>query len=58
VFPSFRPGAYRVYRLRPSSVKLFDECALGGGVFVTARVRKDALAWQRTELYRGGAAVQ
>ena len=41
------------YRLRPTRVKLFDERELGGGVFVSARVRRDGtLAWTLTETYR------
>ena len=44
-------GAYRAYEFRPRRVKLFDELALGGGVFVTARVRDGRLAWERTEVY-------
>jgi uncharacterized protein YhbP (UPF0306 family) len=32
-------SAYRFYRFRPSRMKLFDEAALGAGVFVTATVR-------------------
>jgi uncharacterized protein YhbP (UPF0306 family) len=54
-FPEYRPGelsAYRVYRFRPRRVKLFDEAALGGGVFVTASVRGGRVAWERTEIYR------
>lgn len=46
-------GAYRLYELRPRRVKLFDEQALGGGTFVTARVAADGrLTWERTEVYR------
>lgn len=34
-------------------VKLFDERALGAGMFVTAVVREGGrLAWERTEIYR------
>ena len=55
-FPAYRPEevtAYRIYRFRPSRVKLFDERELGTGVFVTAKVGRDgALAWERTEVYR------
>ncbi len=44
---------YRLYRFRPRRLKLFDERALGGGVFITARVRSDGgVAWERTEIYR------
>lgn len=45
-------SAYRFYRFRPRRVKLFDERALGVGVFVTAAVRGGGrLAWKRTEIY-------
>jgi uncharacterized protein YhbP (UPF0306 family) len=45
-------GAYRFYRFRPRRLKLFDESALGSGVFVTATVRRDGgLNWAKTELY-------
>jgi uncharacterized protein YhbP (UPF0306 family) len=44
--------AYRFYRFRPSRIKLFDERVLGGGVFVTAKVREAGrLEWERTERY-------
>lgn len=46
--------AYRLYVFRPRRVKLFDERALGAGVFVTATVARGRLAWQRTDLYRDG----
>jgi uncharacterized protein YhbP (UPF0306 family) len=43
---------YRLYVFRPRSIKLFDEPALGAGVFVTARVGTDGkLTWERTEIY-------
>jgi uncharacterized protein YhbP (UPF0306 family) len=54
-FPQYRPSelsAYRFYRFRPRRMKLFDETALGGGVFVTASVRSGRVAWVRTEIYR------
>jgi uncharacterized protein YhbP (UPF0306 family) len=54
-FPAYERGelrAYRFYRFRPRRVKLFDEAVLGGGVFVTASVRKGRVAWERTEIYR------
>lgn len=55
-FPEYRPGevsAYRVYRFRARRLKLFDERALGTGVFVTVRVgAKGRVAWERTEIYR------
>ena len=45
-------AAYRLYRLRPREVKLFHERQLGGGTFVTARVRRGGrLEWVRTEEY-------
>ena len=55
-FPAYEHGEhaeFRFYRLRPRRVKLFDETALGGGVFVTATVRGGALAWERTETIVG-----
>jgi len=57
-FPAYEPGelsAYRVYRFRPRRMKVFDEAALGGGVFVTASVRRGRIAWERTEVYRPNA---
>jgi hypothetical protein len=52
-FHDFDPkdfGAYRLYRFRPRRMKLFDERALGGGIFVTARVRGGgAVEWAGTE---------
>jgi uncharacterized protein YhbP (UPF0306 family) len=43
---------YRYYRLRPRSLKLFDEHEFGGGTFVTARVRPSGrLSWERTEFF-------
>ena len=48
-------AAYRVYRFRPRRVKLFDERALGAGVFVTAKIEDGKLAWEQTEVYSGGA---
>ena len=44
--------AYRLYELRARTLKLFDEEALGGGTFVTARVRGGRLEWVRTDVYR------
>jgi uncharacterized protein YhbP (UPF0306 family) len=44
-------GAYRFYRFRARRMKLFDEHALGPGVFVVARVGRGALSWERTEIY-------
>jgi uncharacterized protein YhbP (UPF0306 family) len=44
--------AHRFYRFRPRRIKLFDERALGAGVFVTARVDRDGrMTWERTEIY-------
>lgn len=44
--------AYRFYRFRPRTLKLFHERELGGGTFVTAKVARDGrLAWERTESY-------
>jgi uncharacterized protein YhbP (UPF0306 family) len=55
-FPAFGTkdlSRYRFYRFRPRRLKLFDERALGGGVFVTARVGPGgSLSWARTDLYR------
>jgi uncharacterized protein YhbP (UPF0306 family) len=52
-FPEYEDGPYRCYELRPRRIKLFDEDALGAGVFVTARVARDGeIAWQRTDVYR------
>jgi uncharacterized protein YhbP (UPF0306 family) len=52
-FPDYEAGVYRCYELRPRRIKLFDEGALGAGVFVTARVaRHGEVAWQRTDVYR------
>jgi uncharacterized protein YhbP (UPF0306 family) len=54
-FPAYRAteqGAYRFYELRPRRLKLFDERALGSGVFVTARVGRDgSIEWERTDVY-------
>jgi uncharacterized protein len=58
-FPTYRLGdlsAYRFYRFRPRRLKLFDERALGTGVFVTARITAERrLAWSRTEIYHSDA---
>jgi uncharacterized protein YhbP (UPF0306 family) len=46
--------AYRFYRFRARTIKLFHERELGGGTFVTAKVVRDGrLAWVRTESYTG-----
>jgi uncharacterized protein YhbP (UPF0306 family) len=54
-FPEFDAedfADYRFYVLRPRLVKLFDEQALGSGVFVTAKVGAEGrLEWERTEIY-------
>ncbi len=57
-FPGYRESefsAYRFYRFRPRRLKLFDERALGTGVFVTASVTRGRLAWTRTEIYHGNS---
>jgi uncharacterized protein YhbP (UPF0306 family) len=55
-FQRFRAGdlaGYRFYRLRPRSIKLFDEQEFGGGVFVTATVGSGGrVDWKATQLYR------
>jgi uncharacterized protein YhbP (UPF0306 family) len=44
--------AYRFYRFRARTLKLFHERELGGATFVTAKVARDGrLAWDRTETY-------
>jgi uncharacterized protein YhbP (UPF0306 family) len=49
-------GGYRFYMFRARRIKLFDEQALGSGVFVTADVATDgSVTWRRTERVRGGA---
>jgi uncharacterized protein len=57
-FPGYDPGdlaGYRFYRLQTARIKLFDETALGSGVFVTATVGpRGRLVWERTEIYRAG----
>jgi len=46
--------AYRLYRFRPRTLKLFHERDLGGATFVTATVgRGGRLVWKRTEAYVG-----
>ena len=58
-FSTYEPGsfgAYRFYRFRPRTLKLFDERALGPGTFVTARrAAGGRLVWERTEIYRSAA---
>jgi len=56
-FPEYRDAdsaGYRFYRFRPRRVKLFDEHALGSGVFVTARVSRGEVTWEQTEIYPAG----
>ena len=53
-FPGYRGsefGGYGFYRFRPRRLKLFDEDALGSGVFVTASLRDGRPSWVRTEVY-------
>ncbi|MGH2450769.1 MAG: hypothetical protein ACRDGE_05785 [Candidatus Limnocylindria bacterium] len=54
-FREYEPGSLpdlRFYRFRPHRAKLFDERVLGGGVFVTAAVRRGGrLGWVSTEDY-------
>jgi uncharacterized protein YhbP (UPF0306 family) len=51
----FDVSAYRLYLFRPRRLKLFDERALGTGVFVIAKVAGPGrLTWERTEVYRPG----
>jgi hypothetical protein len=54
-FAAYEPDAfpaYRLYRFRPTTLKLFDERALGGGGVVTARCRAGGvLEWERTDVY-------
>jgi hypothetical protein len=58
-FPEYEgpdSGADVLYRLRPRRIKVFDEHALGSGVFVTASVGAGGrVSWQRTEIYRADA---
>lgn len=44
-------ATYRFYRFRPRSLKLFWERELGGATFVTARLARERLIWERTESY-------
>lgn len=58
-FPAYADAdldGYAFYRFEPRRLKVFDEPALGGGVFVTARVRPGGLELVRTGLYRGSSA--
>jgi uncharacterized protein YhbP (UPF0306 family) len=58
-FPDYRQrdlSAYHLYVFRPRRLKIFDECTLGTGVFVTGTVTgKRRLAWERTEIYHSAA---
>lgn len=60
-FPDYRQfdlSPYRLYRFRPRRLKLFDEQALGTGVFVTAKLAgRGRLTWERTEVYRSGGDI-
>lgn len=46
------PASYRFYVFRPRRLKLFDERGFGPGTFVTARLARGALVWERTDVYR------
>jgi uncharacterized protein YhbP (UPF0306 family) len=51
-FRAYEPREhYRFYELVPTSVKLFDEPALGAATFVTAKVARGKLSWERTDVY-------
>jgi uncharacterized protein YhbP (UPF0306 family) len=51
-FDAARLSAYAIYVFRPSRLRLFDERALGGGTFVTARVDRAGTAiWEQTEIF-------
>jgi uncharacterized protein YhbP (UPF0306 family) len=51
-FTSEEFADYRLYVFRPRRIKLFDEPALGAGVFVTAKLGAGGkLTWERTEFY-------
>jgi uncharacterized protein YhbP (UPF0306 family) len=55
-FPEYSDSVgYHFYRFRPRRLKLFDEGVLGAGVFVTARVSRGEVTWERTEIYPAGA---
>jgi uncharacterized protein YhbP (UPF0306 family) len=58
-FPEYEApefGAYHLYRFRPRGINIFDERALGSGVFVTASVgARGRVTWRRTERYRADA---
>lgn len=56
-FPEYRgsdSAGYCFYRFRPRRLKLFDERVLGAGIFVTARVSRGEVTWERTEIYPTG----
>jgi uncharacterized protein YhbP (UPF0306 family) len=50
-------GAYRFYQFRTDRLKVFDEAALGAGVFVTATIHSGQhLVWERTDIASGADA--
>ena len=54
-FPEFAEAElsdYRFYMFKPRRLKLFDEPALGAATFVTARIGRGRLAWEKTQIYR------
>jgi uncharacterized protein len=58
-FPRFHEpdrAAYRFYVFHARRLKLFDERALGTGVFVTANVTGGGLTWARTEVHGASPA--
>ena len=42
--------AYRFYPFRPRRLKLLDDHEFGAGTFVTARVARGELVWERSEI--------
>ena len=53
-FPDFAARDFdglRFYIFQPRRLKLFDERQLGAGTFVTARLARGRLVWERTEIY-------
>jgi uncharacterized protein YhbP (UPF0306 family) len=53
-FPAYERNdlsSYRFYVFRPTRIKLFDERALGPGLFVTAAIRDGRVTWGGTERY-------
>jgi uncharacterized protein YhbP (UPF0306 family) len=60
-FRDYRPDdfgrGYAFYGFRTRRLKLFDEPALGSGVFVTARVGHGGVpTWEKTEVYRAAVS--